>query len=316
MVESKQTNIVKPILLILFIFFSLVSCSPDGGPGTVQTPGGGETPGSNSTVCPPGSVCPTVPADSTSSPLTNTMAFSEEFDGDSLPSLFWPLPIWFDHPGVTDENAEAQAIWTADSVSVSGGYLHLQATRLDAPEQGRQYASGYAQTGGYLYDPSVPSRWFKYGYFEALIYLPDVAGAWAAFWLWSDPQSPQEIDIVEILMRQSDVTYHTLHYDGEIFQVSKKFTSPLTGWHTFAVDWQPGLIVWYVDGLESGRYEDDKNRFTNEMYIVLSLQMGGTWAGVVDDDQLPTEMLVDYVRVWAQKHRSACIQNETNHPLL
>jgi len=102
-------------------------------------------------------------------------------------------------------------------------------------------------------------------------------------------------------MRQSDVTYHTLHYDGEIFQVSKKFTSPLTGWHTFAVDWQPGLIVWYVDGLESGRYEDDKNRFTNEMYIVLSLQMGGTWAGVVDDDQLPTEMLVDYVRVWAQK---------------
>jgi len=147
MVESKQTNIVKPILLILFIFFSLVSCSPDGGPGTVQTPGGGETPGSNSTVCPPGSVCPTVPADSTSSPLTNTMAFSEEFDGDSLPSLFWPLPIWFDHPGVTDENAEAQAIWTADSVSVSGGYLHLQATRLDAPEQGRQYASGYAQPG-------------------------------------------------------------------------------------------------------------------------------------------------------------------------
>lgn len=290
MVESKRTNIVKPILLVLFAFLVLASCNPDGGVSTVQPSDDGTSEMGTPT-----------PADSTASHLNNAMIFSEEFDGESLPSPFWPLPIWFDHPGVTDENASAQAIWTADSVSVSGGYLHLRATRLDAPEQGRQYASGYAQTGGYLYDSSVPSRWFKYGYFEARIYLPEVAGVWAAFWLWSDPQLPQEIDIVEILMRQPDVTYHTLHYDGEIFQVSNSFPDPLTGWHTFAVDWQPGLIVWYVDGLEAGRYDDDKNRFTDEMYIVLSLQMGGVWAGAVDDSLLPTEMLVDYVRVWEQK---------------
>jgi beta-glucanase (GH16 family) len=157
------------------------------------------------------------------------------------------------------------------------------------------------QSGGYAYDLAIPKKWFKYGYFEARIKAPLVAGTWPAFWLWADPTSSREIDVVEILMKNPNVTYHTLHNDGELFQISKTLSSPLNDWHTFAVDWQPGIIIWYVDGAEAGRYNDTENIFDQEMYMILSLQLGGAWAGEVDESKLPAEMLVDYVRVWSLK---------------
>jgi beta-glucanase (GH16 family) len=230
-----------------------------------------------------------------------TLLFEDEFKGKLLASPFRPLPIWFTSPDITDQNVDADALWTPESVSVSDGYLHLKAEKLSTPELGRHYSSGYVQTGGYFQDPSTPQKWFKYGYFEARIKAPAVAGTWLAFWLWADPSSSREIDIVEIVMKDPDTTYHTLHNDGEVFQVWKKYPDNLSHWHTYAVDWQPGLIVWYVDSVEAGRYEDTGNIYNQEMYLVLSYQLGGTWAGPVDDSLLPAEMLVDYVRVWSRK---------------
>jgi hypothetical protein len=37
------------------------------------------------------------------------------------------------------------------------------------------------------------------------------------------------------------------------------------------------------------------------MYIILSLQLGGDWAGPVDESKLPTSMLVDFARVYQVK---------------
>jgi beta-glucanase (GH16 family) len=295
----------KTLALVIILLTLLCSCNLTDNPfhfgGTEQPDGNGASTMTN-TPCLPDTACNTDPM-ATITPITTpaTSLFVDEFDGTSLSSPFRPLPIWFDSPGVTDEGANAQAIWIPESAYVSGGYLHLQAEKLSFPEEGRIYSSGYVQSGGYAYDSAIPKKWFKYGYFEARIKAPSFVGAWPAFWLWADPNSAREIDVVEILMKNPNVTYHTIHNDGEIFQTSKTFSSPLTDWHTFAVDWQPGIIIWYVDGIEAGRYNDIENILDQEMYMILSLQLGGAWAGEVDESQLPAEMLVDYVRVWTHK---------------
>lgn len=283
----------KTFALAMILVTVLSSCNflPGGGNGasTVTMPSTTEVNGADPTA--------TAAMDKT----PGVLLFSDEFNGTSLASPFRPLPIWFSSPDVTDENVNAQAIWTPESVHVADGYLHLRADKLPSPQHDRPYSSGYVQSGGYWHDQGAPSLWFQYGYFEARIKAPAIAGTWPAFWLWSDPRSTREIDIVEIIMRKPNVTYHTVHNDGEIFQVSKTYPDPLDHWHTYAVDWQPGLIVWYVDGVEAGRYEDPGNVFDQAMYLVLSYQLGGDWAGRVDESQLPAEMLVDYVHVWSTK---------------
>jgi beta-glucanase (GH16 family) len=295
----------KTLTLVMILLAILCSCNNTDNPlpsGGTEQPGGNGTSTTTNTPCTPNTTCGADPAATNTLRTTPaTSLFVDEFNGTSLSSPFRPLPIWFDSPGVTDEGANAQAIWTPESGYVSGGYLHLRAEKLSFPEDGRIYSSGYVQSGGYAYDLAIPKKWFKYGYFEARIKVPSVAGTWPAFWLWADPNSSREIDVVEILMKNPNVTYHTLHNDGELFQISKTFSSPLNDWHTFAVDWQPGIIIWYVDGAEAGRYNDTENIFDQEMYMILSLQLGGAWAGEVDESKLPAEMLVDYVRVWSLK---------------
>lgn len=289
----------KTIVLIIALSLFLCSCALTNDPSGLD---GIETPTSTKTPCSPDTSCESDPdAIGTVYKTPAVLLFAEEFNGVSLPAPFRPLPIWFSSRGITDENVNAQAVWTPDSVFVADGYLHLRADKLPFPEDQRIYSSGYVQSGGYWYDSDTPNQWFKYGYFEARIQAQAVKGTWPAFWLWADPKSPREIDIVEIIMRKPDVTYHTIHNDGQVFQVSKTYSEPLTHWHTYALDWQPGLIVWYVDGVETARYEDPDNIFNQEMYLVFSYQMGGDWAGEVDESKLPVEMLVDYVRVWSRK---------------
>jgi beta-glucanase (GH16 family) len=69
--------------------------------------------------------------------------------------------------------------------------------------------------------------------------------------------------------------------------------------HTFAVAWEPGRIVWTVDGdvfLRSDRAFDEA--FTP----ALSLTVGGERAGAPDDStRFPQRMVVDFVRVDADE---------------
>jgi beta-glucanase (GH16 family) len=69
--------------------------------------------------------------------------------------------------------------------------------------------------------------------------------------------------------------------------------------HTFAVDWAPGRIVWSVDGdefLRSGR------SFGDTFTPALSVTVGGDRAGRPDDGtRFPQRMLVDFVRVAADE---------------
>lgn len=231
------------------------------------------------------------------------LVYSELFSGSVLPSPWYACPIWYNCTtgGRVDQAVKAQAWMLGSQVIVPGdGYLHLRADFLNPPKSQDgltyPYKSGYTQTGGYAYNNEVPKKWFTYGYFEARLKCPQMDGAWCAFWLWADPQGNSEIDITEILARETNIHNMNLHGSAS-WSRTYRMSSPVWEWHVYSVDWQPGYIAWYVDGVETGRYTG--TAFNNRsLYMLLTYQLGGTWAGTVDTSKLPNDMLVDCVAVW------------------
>lgn len=127
---------------------------------------------------------------------------------------------------------------------------------------------------------------------------------------WGDTSSTynggMEFDIMESLgIWGDDVTAHALHWDG--YSGGHQYTgsgelnlTPTSdGYHTYGMYWEPGYVAMYVDGVQTWSYTNTRVGSVTS-YIIMSFQMGG-WDGngTIIDNQLPADMLVDYVRVWS-----------------
>ena len=75
-------------------------------------------------------------------------------------------------------------------------------------------------------------------------------------------------------------------------------------YHTFAMEWQPDLIEWYVDGIlyhtaTPADVAPNEWVFNHPFFMLLNVAVGGNFGGPVGEDTIfPQEMLVDYVRVY------------------
>jgi beta-glucanase (GH16 family) len=156
---------------------------------------------------------------------------------------------------------------------------------------------------------------FAYGRIEARIRVPQGAGLWPAFWtLGTDigevswPQAG-EIDIMEFVGREPYEVFGTIHgpgySGGASFGGAYIFDVPVyQDYHTFAIDWQPDLIEWYVDGTlyhtaTPADVAPNEWVFNHPFFILLNVAVGGNFGGPVGEDTVfPQEMLVDYVRVY------------------
>ena len=149
---------------------------------------------------------------------------------------------------------------------------------------------------------------FTYGYVEARARVPFGKGYWPAFWLLNAYYVDEmpEIDIMEFIGDDQDVVYHTYHYhdaDGELRSTESEptpGTDYTADFHTYAVDWRPGLIVYYIDGIEVHRVSDAKVS-RQDMYVIANTALGGWWAGSPDDSTpFPGRYEIDYIRVYRQ----------------
>ena len=169
-----------------------------------------------------------------------------------------------------------------------------------------------------------------YGRYEIKAKLPTGKGLWPAFWMLPEQDkygawaSSGEIDVMEAWGSQPDKVAGTIHY-GENWPnnkyTGKDYHFPAGGridqWHTYAVEWEPGELRWYVDGnlyqTQNDWYSKGKNTATNysypapfdqNFYLVMNLAVGGWFDGEVDaTTKFPAEMEVDYVRVYDLKNR-------------
>ncbi|MDQ3898297.1 MAG: family 16 glycosylhydrolase [Actinomycetota bacterium] len=234
------------------------------------------------------------------------LVFSDEFDGTSLNTAKWHTCSWWSTTTCSIETNKELELYTKNNVSVANGVLKLQARRETATAWNGKtynYTSGMISSGGRSGE-IAPGFTFTYGYMEARVKVPRGQGLWPAFWtLPADYSWPPEIDAMEILGHQPDTTFMHYHYNdasGAHQGPGKSWTGPdfSADWHTFGVDWQPGSLVWYVDGVERWRFTDPSVT-SKASYLVLNLAVGGTWPGSPDASTVfPSDYLVDYVRVF------------------
>jgi beta-glucanase (GH16 family) len=228
--------------------------------------------------------------------------------------------------------------WYIDEAQVvSGGTLKLVATINDCsgdnlPDRG--YAPYTCENFPYLSGMISTHGGFsqKYGYFEARIKVPSGQGFWPAFWTLPQlppPGSPvvgywpPEVDIMEFKGQQPNDIFMTNIWSGfypdpgtdmkecpTCGYSQTNYTAGVdfsAGFHTFAIDWEPDTIVWYIDGVERARETQflppgriDPPSFTGQMHVILNLAAGGSFVGNLTppDAALPAQMEVDYVRVY------------------
>ena len=243
------------------------------------------------------------------------LTFSDEFDGDTLDLRKWKLSDRWGN-GTLAGNGEQQC-YVPEGVTQSGGMLLLTARRAvtrasqcHGATADLQFTSGRATTSGCNQgDTSEACRGLEafhqaYGYFEVRARLPNGKGFWPAFWLVPmDSSWPPEIDVMEALGHMPSTVYHTYHYHGPAGKHDRAgkaydgqdFTA---GFSTFGVDWQPGLLIWYVNGRETYRFASPYVT-AKSMYLQVNLAVGGYWPGNPDTGTpFPSRMEIDYVRVY------------------
>jgi hypothetical protein len=162
---------------------------------------------------------------------------SDEYDGTAVDLSKWGL--MGTDPGSTSGCFSGHAgngLRCAEQTRVSGGYLQVSGT-----------ADG--RTGG-LYSLLRP---FRYGRVEVRERaLPTAANGGRAYHavplLW--PQDDTDYRSAEIDFAERDVASSSVslfvHHDQSQSYCDKPLDS--TQFHTYAIDWTPGSVTWYVDG--------------------------------------------------------------------
>ncbi len=156
---------------------------------------------------------------------------------------------------------------------------------------------------------------FAHGRIEARMKVPAGAGLWPAFWSLGTnigdvgwPTSG-EIDVMEFVGRLPDIVTGSIHgpgySGGSANNGTHDFGGPVSdGFHTFAVEWQPGQIRWLVDGIvyhtaTPADVAPNQWVFDHPFFLMLNFALGGFFPGDVDPNlQFPKTLLVDYVRVY------------------
>lgn len=200
--------------------------------------------------------------------------------------------------------------YRAENVKVAGGNLVITARRESFG--GKGYTSGRIRT--------LDKGDWTYARVEFRARMPAGQGLWAAIWMLPSEEvyggwaASGEIDIVECLGHEPSTVHGTLHYGGEAPNNASNGAPYTTdSWsfaqqfHDFALEWEEGVMRWYVDGnlyqtQSSGWYSSAAPfpaPFDQEFHLLVNLAVGGNWPGDPDaSTQFPQELTLDYIRVY------------------
>jgi beta-glucanase (GH16 family) len=158
---------------------------------------------------------------------------------------------------------------------------------------------------------------WTYGRFEFRAELPQGKGVWPGVWTLGTNitrigwPACGEVDIMEFVARDPKWVHVTIHYaldmqpklDRCILEIGK----PFTGFHVYAMEWYPDRMDFFFDDEKIHTFLIEKandgayNPYHNPQYLLISLALGGSFGGPIDDAALPQRFLVDYVRVYREK---------------
>jgi len=158
---------------------------------------------------------------------------------------------------------------------------------------------------------------FGEGRIEVKAKLFGARGAWPAIWLLpNNAEWPEggEVDIMERLNMDRYIyqTVHTNYTDKEGIKDNPKsgivaHINPDV-YNVYAVEFFPDSVSFYINDTHTFTYpriETNKNgQFPfsdNEFYLLIDMQLGGKWVGNVKEQDLPTQMHIDWIKYLKSK---------------
>jgi beta-glucanase (GH16 family) len=236
----------------------------------------------------------------------------DEFDGTAVNTNKWEFMVGdgtaYNLPSGWGNNEKQY--YRAENATVANGELTI--TAKQEPFGGKQYTSARLRT-------LFKGDW-TYGRFEMRAKLPVSQGMWPAFWMLPS-NSPYggwaaggEIDIMESKGSEPETIHGTIHYGGaypnNTYSGATTNLAPNSAqdWHVYAVEWQEGVIRWFVDG---NLYSTKTNWYTTngpfpapfdvDFHLLLNLAVGGWFPGDPNASTIfPMDYVIDYVRVYQQ----------------
>lgn len=231
------------------------------------------------------------------------LVWEEQFNDVQLDTTKWTrIP-----PGKSDWNLHMSS---HDSCyRLSDGLLYLRG--INNPDRSidtRPFLTGGIWTKGKFA--------FQYGRIEIRAKLESAQGAWPAIWMLAEQDKygkyPKngEIDIMEHL-NYDKIIYQTTH-SYYTLDLKQKDNPPHYGtakinageFNTFGVSWYPDRIVFQLNGEDTFVYprvegvDASQWPYDQPFYMLIDQQLGGSWVGKVSPEQLPVQMIVDWVKVY------------------
>ena len=151
---------------------------------------------------------------------------------------------------------------------------------------------------------------FSNGRLEIRAKLNGARGEWPAIWMLPiDAPWPMggEIDIMEHVKQESAIHHtHNLGIKDNPLSHSVGAINP-DDYNVYSVVMYPDSIAFYINDTHTFTYpriETDKEGqfpFDQPFYLLIDMQLGGSWVGAVDPKELPVEMYVDWVRFYQKE---------------
>jgi beta-glucanase (GH16 family) len=229
------------------------------------------------------------------------LVLADEFEKPTLNRSLWSTTMAFvGRTGLRYHNPSYLSYSTDQDVVIHDGTLRLRADAVEVegtePLGTFGYSQGFVSTRQHFV--------FTYGYVEVRARMPGGRGVWPTIWLMPvDDSWPPEFDIVEYYATPQHVRFglasgdmHEVHWDDIKFvlpSVEEEF-------HTYALLWEPGRAVWYLDGVP--KLEVIGQQVPSEpMYLILNNGVSSRFgpSGEPDGSTIfPNFLEIDYVRIY------------------
>jgi beta-glucanase (GH16 family) len=232
------------------------------------------------------------------------LVWEDDFE-EAIDSASWSkIPRW--HPEWAQKMSEDPRCY-----DLRDGNLVLRAIANDDPTDSVGFITGGLYT--------KHKRAFHGGRLEIRARLHGAHGAWPAIWLkpFEEERFPWptggEIDIMEHLNHDS-IVYQTVHSHythtlGRGDVPPHGTTAPIRpdDYNVYGVELGADSLVFSVNGRRTFAYPrietdaEGQYPFDKPYYLLVDMQLGGTWVGAIDPDEVPVEMEIDWVRYYRRK---------------